>query len=211
MFNCWGFRSFFTKKHPRFYTWNFYPQNAKKARKYELFEVCIYFIAQVWWEKMDSNHRSRSNRFTVCPLWPLGNSPILNWSWWTDLNPRPADYKSAALPTELHQRFADNMIYYIIFCMACQEVFLIFFSRSSSLVWQLNYYTTQNCICQHLLRVFSHFCILAQNTTAINVHMHKFHKDQHFLYANFHICWLFYIEIWLIMWYNDIDKFFRRF
>ena len=54
------------------------------------------------------------NRFTVCPLWPLGNSPIykayclnsrLVWSWWTDLNPRPADYKSAALPTELHQRF----------------------------------------------------------------------------------------------------------
>ena len=26
------------------------------------------------------------------------------WSWWTDSNPRPADYKSAALPTELHQR-----------------------------------------------------------------------------------------------------------
>ena len=25
------------------------------------------------------------------------------WSWLTDLNPRPADYKSAALPTELHQ------------------------------------------------------------------------------------------------------------
>ena len=27
------------------------------------------------------------------------------WSWWTDSNPRPADYKSAALPTELHQHF----------------------------------------------------------------------------------------------------------
>ena len=26
------------------------------------------------------------------------------WSWWTDSNPRPADYKSAALPAELHQR-----------------------------------------------------------------------------------------------------------
>ena len=25
------------------------------------------------------------------------------WSWLTDLNPRPADYKSAALPTELNQ------------------------------------------------------------------------------------------------------------
>ena len=41
------------------------------------------------------------NRFTVCPLWPLGNPPI--WSWWTESNPRPADYKSAALPAELHQ------------------------------------------------------------------------------------------------------------
>ena len=46
--------------------------------------------------------KSKDNRFTVCPLWPLGKSPIY-WSWWTDLNPRPADYKSAALPTELHQ------------------------------------------------------------------------------------------------------------
>ena len=48
-----------------------------------------------------------ASRFTVCPLWPLGNSPIfiwMRWSWWTDSNPRPADYKSAALPTELHQR-----------------------------------------------------------------------------------------------------------
>ena len=30
------------------------------------------------------------------------------WSWWTDLNPRPADYKSAALPTELHQHFSTG-------------------------------------------------------------------------------------------------------
>ena len=41
---------------------------------------------------------------------PFGHSgnlpyPIVcrRWSWWTDSNPRPADYKSAALPTELHQ------------------------------------------------------------------------------------------------------------
>ena len=52
------------------------------------------------------------NRFTVCPLWPLGYTPEYlvfcpaqkcAWSWWTDSNPRPADYKSAALPAELHQ------------------------------------------------------------------------------------------------------------
>ena len=66
-----------------------------------------------WWKRVDSNHRSRSNRFTVCPLWPLGNSSI--WSWWTDSNPRPADYKSAALPTELHQLEAFvSSNYYII-------------------------------------------------------------------------------------------------
>ena len=49
-----------------------------------------------------------SNRFTVCPLWPLGNPPIFDWSWWTDSNPRPADYKSAALPAELHQHRLSN-------------------------------------------------------------------------------------------------------
>ena len=51
-----------------------------------------------------------ASRFTVCPLWPLGNSPIFDWSWWTDSNPRPADYKSAALPTELHQHLTGPII-----------------------------------------------------------------------------------------------------
>ena len=69
------------------------------------------------------------NRFTVCPLWPLGNSPIFNccgktrWSWWTDLNPRPADYKSAALPAELHQRISHDAYYYTISNSSCQYLF----------------------------------------------------------------------------------------
>ena len=55
---------------------------------------------------------ARSNRFTVCPLWPLGNSSLLyivKWSWRWDSNPRPADYKSAALPTELRQHILVGM------------------------------------------------------------------------------------------------------
>ncbi len=36
---------------------------------------------------------------------------LLDWSWWTDLNPRPADYKSAALPTELHQLIMLNAFF----------------------------------------------------------------------------------------------------
>ncbi len=34
------------------------------------------------------------------------------WSWWTDSNPRPADYKSAALPAELHQQFQQRYLSY---------------------------------------------------------------------------------------------------
>ena len=30
-----------------------------------------------------------------------------NWSWRWDLNPQPADYKSAALPIELRQLISD--------------------------------------------------------------------------------------------------------
>ena len=77
---------------------------------------------------------ARRNRFTVCPLWPLGNSSIFTWSWWTDSNPRPADYKSAALPTELHQRIAhpqQRIVFYqtkgglsIVFCTYFENVFL---------------------------------------------------------------------------------------
>ena len=43
----------------------------------------------------------------IYSLPPLATRELLHmelWSWWTDSNPRPADYKSAALPAELHQR-----------------------------------------------------------------------------------------------------------
>ena len=60
---------------------------------------------------------------------PFGHSGILpyliellvkKWSWWTDSNPRPADYKSAALPAVLHQRVSLTLEYYIIFEKICQ-------------------------------------------------------------------------------------------
>ena len=37
----------------------------------------------------------------LCGDW--GNTPVAHWSWRQELNPRPADYKSAALPIELRQ------------------------------------------------------------------------------------------------------------
>ena len=41
-----------------------------------------------------------------------GIPPYEIWSWWTDSNPRPADYKSAALPAELHQQIQQQNLSY---------------------------------------------------------------------------------------------------
>lgn len=74
------------------------------------------------------------DRFTVCSLWPLGKPSIFNyqldWSWWTDLNPRPADYKSAALPTELHQRFIKSSCLSDLFSIPHTGVFVNRFVRN---------------------------------------------------------------------------------
>ena len=65
-----------------------------------------------WWERVDSDHRSETQQiYSLPPLATRERSHDIkllrkNWSWWTDSNPRPADYKSAALPTELHQLIA---------------------------------------------------------------------------------------------------------
>lgn len=74
------------------------------------------------------------DRFTVCSLWPLGKPSIfsyqLDWSWWTDLNPRPADYKSAALPTELHQHFIKSSCLSDLFSIPHAGVFVNRFVRN---------------------------------------------------------------------------------
>ena len=61
-----------------------------------------------WWMGMDSNHRSQ--RRQIYSLFPLATREPIHfqktctlWSWWGESNPQPADYKSAALPIELHQ------------------------------------------------------------------------------------------------------------
>lgn len=55
--------------------------------------------------------KAYADRFTVCSLWPLGNPTLLFWSWRWDLNPQPADYKSAALPIELRQQQLNCCLY----------------------------------------------------------------------------------------------------
>ena len=66
---------------------------------------------------MDLNHRSIAQQIYSLP--PLATRELSHiqfnrWSRWTDSNPRPADYKSAALPTELHRHrcFFATVLYY---------------------------------------------------------------------------------------------------
>ena len=54
----------------------------------------------------------------IYSLPPLATRELLHmelWSWWTDSNPRPADYKSAALPAELHQRIKSAVQQQVLF------------------------------------------------------------------------------------------------
>jgi hypothetical protein len=46
----------------------------------------------------------------------LCNPSLLLWSWRRDLNPRPSDYKSDALPTELRQQYLKTKMKPKIFC-----------------------------------------------------------------------------------------------
>ena len=85
-----------------------------------------------WWERVDSNHRSHWRQiYSLFPLATRELSQILKWSWWTDSNPRPADYKSAALPTELHQRLNDllNISQLIKFVNTFSEIFQSFLTN----------------------------------------------------------------------------------
>ena len=73
-------------------------------------------FAPTWWRRVDSNHRSETQQIYSLP--PLATRELLHmelWSWWTDSNPRPADYKSAALPAELHQQLKSAVQQQVLF------------------------------------------------------------------------------------------------
>ena len=92
---------------------------------------CFFITGGRWWIRTTE---VIDDRFTVCSLWPLGKPSIfsyqLDWSWWTDLNPRPADYKSAALPTELHQHFIKSSCLSDLFSIPHAGVFVNRFVRN---------------------------------------------------------------------------------
>ena len=86
------------------------------------------FAGGRWWIR--TTEVERQQIYSLPPLAAREHSHIEFWSWWTDLNPRPADYKSAALPAELHQRFcrfSRVLVYNNTSFLKCQHFFKIFF------------------------------------------------------------------------------------
>ena len=74
--------------------------------------IGVFFVVE---EDGFEPSKSLTTDLQSAPFGHSGTPPYLVfglrwWSWWTDSNPRPADYKSAALPAELHQRIRCNYI-----------------------------------------------------------------------------------------------------
>ena len=56
--------------------------------------------------------KTESADLQSAPIGRSGTYPHKKWSWWSESNQQPADYKSAALPIELHQHiFKCNCLY----------------------------------------------------------------------------------------------------
>ena len=103
----------------------------------------------IWWGKVDSNHRRHCQQiYSLSPLATREFPHILmhflcaDWSWWTDSNPRPADYKSAALPTELHQHLtgiARVSVTFLtperLFIIADDSAFVNSFFQENKKIW----------------------------------------------------------------------------
>ena len=80
-------------------------------------------------------------RSGTCPL------DIKFWSWWLESNPQPADYKSAALPVELHQqsklgasgrnRTTDTGIFSpLLYRLSYRGIKSLFFMVNKQTIWR---------------------------------------------------------------------------
>jgi hypothetical protein len=81
---------------------------------------------KIWWWGEDSNLRRLCRQiYSLFPLAarePHQNHKLYNTSAWSqrrDSNPRPTDYKSVALPTELRWRWQAKARYFMIAIATC--------------------------------------------------------------------------------------------
>ena len=64
-------------------------------------------LTMLWWGRTDSNHRSETQQIYSLP--PLATRELPHiWSFMSESNQQPADYKSAALPLSQWSLFGGN-------------------------------------------------------------------------------------------------------
>ena len=64
-------------------------------------------LTMLWWGRTDSNHRSESQQIYSLPPLATRELPLI-WSFMSESNQQPADYKSAALPLSQWSLFGGN-------------------------------------------------------------------------------------------------------
>ena len=84
-----------------------------------------------WWGKLDSDQRSQWQQIYSLPPLAAREFPHISWSWWTESNHQPADYKSAALP--LSHTSVLNSQHYNRKIELCQYFFIIFLTFSKNI------------------------------------------------------------------------------
>ena len=94
------------------------PESCASANSAIPAECLLWLKEGLWWAGVDSNHRSlRRQIYSLLPLAtrepthvckPIFPARERRWSRRRDLNPQPADYKSAALPIELHRQVSSG-------------------------------------------------------------------------------------------------------
>ena len=108
-------------------------------------QMCAFF----WWGMVDSDHRSQWQQIYSLPPLAAREIPHMKvtlcdpWSWWSESNQQPADYKSAALPLSHTSEIVLSELvslsqrrYYttsILLCQAFFEKYFFFFSIGSKL------------------------------------------------------------------------------
>ena len=129
-------------------------QTSFKKRTFVGRQKCVF----CWWGMVDSDHRSEcTTDLQSAPFGRSGNPPycgsrfVTLWSWWSESNQQPADYKSAALPlSHTSELFIcepyslSQREYYItrdLICQAFFEKYFYFFSfyiSQYNIAWQIH-------------------------------------------------------------------------
>ena len=115
------FPKLFPKPHQkRIFEWIFIQKSKEKHDFYTFFlHNCRVLVGRGGFEPP----KSKTSDLQSDPFGHSGICPylVLLWSRWLDSNPQPADYKSAALPIELHRQLLASRTNHDGWCLGAES------------------------------------------------------------------------------------------